>query len=170
MEPGWVNDFGARWQDAVNRKAIDEVIALCAPSVRLEDPALPEPVVGADAVRRFYHRIWTAFPELRFSRPDPGYLVAPGAPVAAARWAAQGTMLGELDPPGYAPTNGRVEFRGVDVWRFDGSLVAQWESIYDVAGIGRQIGALPPPGTAAERVGVRFQRLAARRLRRRSGN
>ena len=86
--------------------------------------------------------------------------------VAIARWIARGTMSGALDPPGYAPTNGAVEFRGVDVWEFKDGLISYWDGIYDVAGIGRQISALPAPGSRAERIGARLQRLTAKRMRR----
>lgn len=166
MDAAFVEDFGGRWQDAVNRQAVGEILELCAEEIRMDDPGLAETATGKRAVSDFFERTWKAFPDLRFARPDPPYLVGAEAPVAVARWSARGTMSGPIDPPGYVPTNSPVEFHGVDVWEFSDGLLRCWDGIYDVAEIGRQIGALPGPGTRAERLGARLQRLTARRMRR----
>jgi steroid delta-isomerase-like uncharacterized protein len=168
MDADFIEDFGDRWQDAVNRRAVDEILALCAEDVRIEDPGLAQAATGREAVRAFFAQTWNAFPDLRFSRPDAPYLLAPDAPVAVARWIAKGTMGGRLDPPGYAPTNSPVEFHGIDVWEFNDGLITRWEGIYDVLAIARQIGALPPPGSAGERLGALLQRIGAIRMRRKA--
>jgi hypothetical protein len=110
MDAGFVEEFGDRWQDAVNRRAVDELLAVCAEDVRIEDPGLAQAAIGREAVGAFFARTWGAFPDLRFSRPDTPYLVPPDAPVAIARWIAKGTMGGRLDPPGYAPTTAPSSF------------------------------------------------------------
>jgi predicted ester cyclase len=166
MESGFVEDFGRRWQDAVNRHAVEEILELCAEDIRIDDPGLVETGIGRQAVRELFGRTWGAFPDLLFTRPERPYLFVPDAPVAVARWSASGTMGGTLDPLGYAPTKSPVQFHGIDVWEFDDGLVTYWEGIYDLTGIARQIGALPPVGSHAERLGVLFQKLTARRMRR----
>jgi steroid delta-isomerase-like uncharacterized protein len=166
MDGTFVEEFGGRWQDAVNRQAVGEILELCAEAIRMDDPGLSETATGKRAVGDFFERTWKAFPDLRFTRPDPAYAIAPEASMAVARWSARGTMSGAIEPPGYVPTNSPVEFRGVDVWEFSDGLLCYWDGIYDVAGIGRQIGALPDPGSRAERFGARLQRLTARRMRR----
>jgi steroid delta-isomerase-like uncharacterized protein len=168
MEAGFVEEFGDRWQDAVNRHAVEEILALCAEDVRIEDPGLAQTATGREAVRAFFGQTWNAFPDLRFSRPDTPYLVAPDAPVAIARWIAKGTMGGRLEPPGYAPTNSPVEFHGVDIWEFNDGVLTRWEGIYDVLSIARQIGALPPQGSPGERLGALLQRIGASRMRRKA--
>jgi hypothetical protein len=71
-------------------------------------------------------------------------------------------MLGPLDPPGYAPTGGRVEFEGIDFYdRFHDGLLTHYTVLFDMLDLGRQIGAAPQPGTLADRMGVFMQRLAA---------
>lgn len=77
-------------------------------------------------------------------------------------------MTGPLDPPGYAPTNGRVAIEGDDHWVLDDGHVTSCRVLYDQLAVGRQIGALPQPGTSADRVGVWLQRLTARGMRRRN--
>lgn len=66
-------------------------------------------------------------------------------------------------PTGYA---GPGEIHGDDHWDFRGELVCRCEAVYDLNGVGVQLGAVPPPGSGAERVAVLVQRLQARRLRR----
>jgi steroid delta-isomerase-like uncharacterized protein len=168
MDAGFVEDFGDRWQDAVNRHAVDELLALCAQDIRIEDPGLAQAATGQEAVRAFFGQTWSAFPDLRFSRPDAPYLVATDEPVAIARWIAKGTMGGRLEPPGYAPTNSPVEFHGVDIWEFNDNVLTRWEGIYDVLSIARQIGALPPQGSTGEHLGALFQRIGASRMRRKA--
>lgn len=168
MEADFIVGFGDRWQDAVNRRAVDELLALCAEDIRIEDPGFAQAATGREAVRGFFVQTWSAFPDLRFTRPGVPYLVAPDAPVAVARWIAKGTMGGRLEPPGYAPTNSPVEFHGVDIWEFNDDVLTRWEGIYDVLSIARQIGALPPQGTAGERLGAVFQRIGASRMRRKA--
>jgi hypothetical protein len=73
-----------------------------------------------------------------------------------------------FEPPGYAPTNSPVEFHGVDIWEFKDDVLTRWEGIYDVLSIARQIGALPPQGSAGERLGALFQRVGASRMRRKA--
>jgi SnoaL-like domain len=88
MDADFIEDFGDRWQDAVNRRAVDEILAFCAEDVRIEDPGLAQAATGREAVRAFFAQTWSAFPDLRFSRPDAPYLLAPDAPVAVAAQAS----------------------------------------------------------------------------------
>jgi ketosteroid isomerase-like protein len=151
LDPRFIERFGTRWQDAVNRQAIAEIVALCAEDINILDPNLAETESGPAALRAFFERIWRAFPDLRFTRPDAAYLLSDDGVIAVARWAAVGTMTGRLDPPGYRATNSTVRFHGVDLWQFRGELLSDWEGIYDTTAIGRQIAALPPIGSGALR-------------------
>jgi hypothetical protein len=62
-----------------------------------------------------------------------------------------------------------VEIHGDDHWDFQGDLVCRCEAVYDFNGVGVQLGAVPAPGSGAERVAVLVQRVQARRLRRSAG-
>lgn len=75
-------------------------------------------------------------------------------------------MTGPLIPPGFAPTGRRVEIHGDDHCDSRGDLVCRCEAVYDLNGVGVQLGAVPAPGTGVERLAVLVQRLQARRLRR----
>jgi len=51
----------------------------------------------------------------------------------------------------------------IDQWR-EGKLVETWTQ-WDNLGLARQLGAAPPEGSVGERLGLRIQHIAARRMR-----
>lgn len=77
-------------------------------------------------------------------------------------------MTGSLDPPGFAPTGGLLEFETAEFSRFDdGGLLARHTVVLDMLGLARQIGAVPAAGSIGDRVGIWLQhRVAAARKRR----
>jgi hypothetical protein len=81
----------------------------------------------------------------------------------------RGTMLGAVDPPGFAPTGRTMLVDGVDLWQFEGERIARYRAFYDLTDLSRQLGILPPQGGRAERATVGLQRLQARMLRHKAG-
>ena len=71
-----------------------------------------------------------------------------------------------IDPPGFAATGKRIDIDGIDVWDFADGRLERYRAYYDMATLARQIGAMPTPGSAGERVGVMLQRAQARFARR----
>jgi hypothetical protein len=59
-----------------------------------------------------------------------------------------------------------VEADGVDLLELRDGLVCHYAGFFDGRGMAQQIGVLPAPGSRAERLAVRFQRLGARLGRR----
>jgi hypothetical protein len=57
-------------------------------------------------------------------------------------------MTGALLPPRFAPTGRRGEFHGDEHWDFQGDVVCRREAVYDLNGIGVQLGAVPATGSA----------------------
>ena len=165
LDEEFLRDFSARWHAAWNSHDAREVIELCTPAVEWHDASFAEPRHGPGVIEELMATLARAFPDFRFTETEPAY-ASRHRPKAIAPWRFEGTMSGPLDPPGFAPTGGRVSFHGDDHWDFEGDRVARCEAIYDVNGLAIQIGASPPPGSAGERIGVALQRLGARRLRR----
>jgi len=130
-----------------------------------EDPALAEPARGVPAVQEFMRTSFQAFPDLRFSQPDPPHLTMTGDLISWA-WRMEGTMRGTIDPPGFAATGRRMRVEGVDLWRMRDGRIAGYRAFYDVMDLARQLGILPPVGSRAERASVALQRLQARFQRR----
>jgi steroid delta-isomerase-like uncharacterized protein len=164
----FVRAFAERWVAAWNSHESERILALCAEDVSWYDPVLPEEVTGHDAVRTFLLSTWRGFPDLTFTPVGEPYLSLGDESSAALLWRVQGTMLGPIEPPGLAPTGASVEGVGMDLYRFRGDLLARYSTVYDLSAWMRAMGLLPEPGGRAERVGVVFQRLGARRARRRN--
>jgi steroid delta-isomerase-like uncharacterized protein len=159
--------FLERLYAAVNAHDAEAVAALCTEDVVWEDPAAQQPLHGREAVRRFHRDImFRVLPDVRIELVDGPYLAFDGTRVAV-RSRISGTMTGPMEPPGFAPTGGALEFESAEFWQFDGDLLARQSVILDMLALARQIGAAPQPGSLAERFNVWLQRLAARRARRR---
>lgn len=125
------------------------------------DPALPEPAQGIPAVQEFMRTSFRTFPDLVFSEPDPPHLTVTGDEVAWA-WSMEGTMRGHIDPPGFAPTGARFKVDGVDLWKMRDGKIAHYRAFYDLNGLVRQLGILPPAGSKAESAMAALQRLQVR--------
>jgi steroid delta-isomerase-like uncharacterized protein len=164
----FLRDFIPRYAAAWNGRDSSAMVELTTPDVVWADPALPEPARGIDAVRAFMEASWQAFPDLDFDETDRPHLSIAGHRVAWA-WRMRGTMRGSFDPPGFAPTGRRMEVEGVDLWEMEDGRIRRYAAFYDVAGLSRQLGLMPAPGSRAEKAAVVMQRLQARGLRRKAG-
>jgi steroid delta-isomerase-like uncharacterized protein len=166
-DEGLARDFADRWQKAWNSHDPAQVVALCTEDVVWEDPLTERPERGREAVTEYLHAVWLALPDLRFIWPEGPYASFEGVKLAL-HWRVSGTMLGRMEPPGFAPTGRTFEIEGVDLLELRDGLVCAYSGFFDVRGIAQQIGALPAPGSRGERLAVRAQNLAARLRGRRS--
>ena len=157
--------FTERYAAAWNGCDVDAMAEMLTDDVVWADPALTEPARGIPAVQEFMRVSFRAFPDLRFSEPDPTHLTVTGDLVAWA-WRMEGTMRGVVDPPGFAPTGRRMRVDGVDLWRMRDEQIADYRAFYDMTDLARQLGIMPSSGSRAERATVALQQLQARFLRR----
>jgi steroid delta-isomerase-like uncharacterized protein len=117
----------------------DEVVD---PAAVGNDPALPEPVRGAEGLKEAARGYRGAFPDLELSIEQ---MVAEGDCVVT-RWTGRGTHRGELF--GIAPTGKEAVVTGMTLDRFEnGRLVESWVN-WDTLGLLQQIGAVPSPTPA----------------------
>lgn len=165
VDADFVRSFVQRWVDAWNGHDADTIVSLCAEDVVWDDPSLPEPVQGRDAVRKYVGDVWTTFPDLTFTLPEPP-LVAVDGPRAAQVWQMSGTMLGPDAWAGFAPTGKRIDQPGVDLYEFRDGLISRYRGRYDLSESARQMGLAPARGSRAERTMASLQRTVMR-LRRR---
>ena len=167
------DEFARQWiprfLDAWRSHDPDQLAQLTTEDVRWEDPFIPAngELHGRDALRDWVRYVWRSFPDMAFEIVGEP-MVSLGRDRLGFEWTGQGRMTGALDPPGFASTGTVVDMRGVDIHTFRGDLVAHVVTITDVAGVALQIGAMPPAGSIAEKMGVQVQHLMARRLRRTS--
>jgi steroid delta-isomerase-like uncharacterized protein len=165
VDAEFVRSFADRWLAGWNDHDVEALVGLCTEDVLWDDPALPQPERGRQAVREYLRGTWSMFPDLAFTLPEPPMLALDG-PRAAQVWIMTGTMLGSDPWVGFAPTGKRLAIEGIDVYEFREGLVSRYRGRYDLAEVARQLGLAPARGSRPERVLARLQRTAIR-LRRR---
>lgn len=155
-------DFGERFHLAWNNHDVGEFLSLLTEDIIWIDPSRPAPIIGRAGVRDFLNESLEAFPDLRFQNDtDPPHRILSGDQVSWA-WVMEGTMLGNLNPPGFAPTGRRFSVEGVDVWGLRDDKIAHYRTFYDLSHVAKQLGLLPENGSLAERAVVTLQRLGTR--------
>jgi steroid delta-isomerase-like uncharacterized protein len=164
LDRGFLEAFGHRWLDAWNRHDAEALAALCSEDVEFTDPAIGT-VHGRAAVAGWVRTCDRAFPDYRFEEPEPPYR-SDDRPKAIVPWRMLGTNTGPIEPPGFAATGRAFVLDGVDHWWFDDGLVRRYRADYDLNGLLRQLGIVPPPGSRGERAMVLLQRAGARVKRR----
>jgi steroid delta-isomerase-like uncharacterized protein len=161
LTPEFARDFADRWQIAWNSRNPGEVTGLCTDDVRWEDPLTERPERGKAAVAAYLESVWRTFPDLNFTWAEGPYC-SYAATKLACHWSVTGTMLGPIEPQGFAPTGKRLEADGVDLLELRDGLVCDYVGFFDARSMAQQIGVLPAPGSGAERLAVRLQRAAMR--------
>ena len=94
----------------------------------------------------FFAELFDAFPDWRF---DVLETVAEGDGVAV-RWRARATFAGPGSFMGFEPNGARVDIEGVDLVRVRDGRDRAIDAYMNGAELARQLGALPPQGSATE--------------------
>ena len=101
---------------------------------------------GRDEMAGFFAELFDAFPDWRFEVLDT---VAEGDGVAV-RWRARATFAGPGSFMGFEPNGARVDIEGVDLVRVRDGRISVIDAYMNGAELARQLGALPPQGSATE--------------------
>jgi steroid delta-isomerase-like uncharacterized protein len=131
---------------AISRRVVDEIFnagrfeaadELVTENFVGHDPALPEPMMGPEGLKRQAEGYRSAFPAMRITIEDE---IAEGDRVVT-RWTARGTHEGELF--GIPATGREATVTGMTIDRIvDGRIAEQWNS-WDALGLLQQLGAIP---------------------------
>jgi steroid delta-isomerase-like uncharacterized protein len=167
LDPAFVAEWGNRYLEAWNSLDADGVAAMCTEDVVFKDPGLPEAAHGRDGVRAFVRATAQAFPDFHVEELGRPYISAE-EPRVLSRYRLTGTMLGPWEYTNLAATGHRVDLLGVDEWTFSGELMSCYETYYDSLDMARQLGIIPPVGSAADRAMAGLQHLQARFQRRKA--
>ncbi len=161
------SDLLRRWYAAWNAHDVPAISALMTDDVRYEDPGATDAVTqGRGPVEAWAGTAFRAVPDMRLELLQDW--VSPGGAVIASYFRFTATFTGALEPPGLAPTNGRLETYGMDRSEIRDGLISRHQIFWDIAERMRFVGALPARGSVAERLAFRAQHVAAWRMRRRT--
>ena len=161
VDAAFVEDFVPRWLDGWNSHDPDRLLALMTDDIAYDDAGWPTTMHGHAEVREFLRHAWTAFPDMRFEATD-GPFLHPTKASATVGWTGSATHTGSIDPPGIAPTGRHVTFKGFDLHEYRDGRVSRLWICFDMAGIMRDLGVLPPAGSRAEQLTAKLANLQTR--------
>jgi glyoxylase-like metal-dependent hydrolase (beta-lactamase superfamily II)/predicted ester cyclase len=157
-----VTEAGARrYFGAVAARDVDAMVACWRPGTvdRLHGQA---DLIAPDGIRAWFTELFAALPDARFEV----LATTTEDDRCAVRWRLRGTFAGPGTFQGFAPTGARIDVEGCDVVRVEDGLIVGNEAYTDGMTIARQIGALPPRDSGAERGLTAATNLRTRLMRR----
>lgn len=132
--------------DALAAQDLERAVAAWKPGGRDTLHGLAD-LVAPDGIRQFFGELFAAFPDWQFEVLE---LTGSGE-TAAVRWRTTATFAGPGRFQGLAPTGARVEVEGCDMFRVVDEQIVENDAYTDGVGLARQLGVLPPSGSAADR-------------------
>jgi steroid delta-isomerase-like uncharacterized protein len=149
--------------DSFNEGDLDRAVAVVSDDFELVDVAAGQTFNGPEGCRRWLDMFRTALPN---ARTELVTVFSEGSRVATEH-IGRGTHTGPfVTPAGTIPATGRrIELRIAELYELREGKIRRLHAYYDSATMMRQLGLLPPPGSARERmltammaVGVRAKR------------
>jgi predicted ester cyclase len=139
-------DVARAYFEAVGRQDLDAMESMYVPGPIGRIHGMVELEVGGN-YREWFGSLFRAFPDWHFEILD---IIAEGER-AAVEWRATGTFSGDARFEGMEPNGASVDVQGCDVVTIrDGKLVDN-QAYTSGTEIARQLRALPPQGSIAER-------------------
>jgi glyoxylase-like metal-dependent hydrolase (beta-lactamase superfamily II)/predicted ester cyclase len=150
-----------RYFDAVAARDVEAMVACWLPGAldRLHGQA---DFVAPDGIRSWFTELFAALPDAQFEVLE----TTTEDDRCAVRWRMRGTFAGPGSFQGFEPTGARIDVEGCDVVQVADGLVVGNEAYTDGMTIARQIGALPPRDSGAERGLTAATNLRTRLMRR----
>ena len=134
-----------RYFAAIDAHDLEGAAAMWAPDGR-EDVRGQGLFIGPDGVREFLGDLFGAIPDLHTEIVS----TTTEEDRCAVHWRFRGTFAGPGSLSGVAPTGDRVELEGLDVLSVRDGLIRSNDAFTDTMAVPRQIGMMPPQGSAAE--------------------
>jgi predicted ester cyclase len=119
---------------------------LCDPGVHYEDPLLPEPLRGPDAIAARAEVLWAAFPDVRLNATGPRLSDGTHASAPAKLLATHTEPL-----EGIAATHRFVVVHVVFFAELRDGRLYRVRAFFDAYGAAVTLGILPKPGTLGEK-------------------
>ena len=133
--------------EAVGRRDLDAMTAFYEPGGTGEIYGLVELRVP-ETYRAWFGNVFRAFPDFKLEIVE----VVASDEKAVVRWRATATFNGSTRFEGLEPNGAAVTIRGCDVLTVREGRIQRNDAYLNGTELARQLGALPPAGSAAERV------------------
>ena len=104
-------------------------------------------LVAPDNYRAWFANLFAAIPDLQFEVED----VVADETRAAVRWRARGTFSGTAQFEGFDPNGAEIEIVGMDLLTVEDGKLVDNQAYTNGMELARQIGAMPPQGSRAEK-------------------
>ena len=143
--------------EAVGRRDLDAMEAFYEEGGSGEIHGLVELTVPG-TYRPWFANLFQAFPDFEFEILD---VVSTGEK-AAVRWRARGGFTGPVRFEGLEANGARVDVQGCDVLTIRDGRIHRNDAYMNGAEMARQLGALPPAGSAAEKAAIALANLKTR--------
>jgi steroid delta-isomerase-like uncharacterized protein len=135
--------YAMRLTRAWNSHCLEDVMHFYSPEFIGRESGQAGLQLGHEGMREALEQYWMAFPDLTFTLLNT--LVEP--PCIAMIWSAEGTQRGSiLNIP---PTGQHVCISGMSIIQIENGLVTCSRTIWDMAGMLRELGLLPQLATQA---------------------
>ena len=128
--------------DAWNSRRVDELLSCITEDVFWDDPVMEKPARGHEAVKNFALSLWRAIPDFKYFLSGEPFISSDQTKIVQP-WRISGTMLGPLDPPGFAPTGRKFEIDGFDLMEFRDGKLCRCITRFDGVNLAQQLGFLP---------------------------
>lgn len=160
-DPAATEQVARRYFAAVTARDVDAMVACWRPGGldRLHGQA---ELVAPDGVRAWFEELFAAVPDARMEVVS----TTSEGDRCAVRWRLTGTFAGPGAWQGFDPTGSRLDVQGCDVVQVEDGLVVGNDAFVDGMTIARQLGALPPRDSGAERGLTAFTNMRTRLARR----
>jgi predicted ester cyclase len=132
--------------DALERRDLDAIAAAWHPEGVDRLYGLAE-MVGPEGLRAYFAGIFASFPDFAIEVID---LLAI-EDRSTVRWRATGTFSGDAKYEGLAPSGASIELEGLDLITVRNGLLIENQAYTNATVLARQLGAMPPAGSIAER-------------------
>jgi glyoxylase-like metal-dependent hydrolase (beta-lactamase superfamily II)/predicted ester cyclase len=134
-----------RYFDALAERDIDAAVACWNPG-SIERLIGQRELVAPDGIRDHFTELFAAFPDFSFEALDS----TTQRQRCSVRWRATATFAGPGRFQGFAPNGRRITIEGCDVLDVVQDRIVANTVYLDSGEVARQLGFLPPPGSAAE--------------------
>lgn len=132
--------------EALGRQELDEAVALWKPGARDTLVGLAE-LRAPEGISSFFGDLFAAFPDGAIEVVS----VTAQKDRAAVRWRIRGTFDGSGTFQGMRPNGARIDIEGLDLFTVEDERIVDNVAYMNGAELARQLGALPPQGSLAER-------------------